>query len=44
MDMVMNISDYIYVLDNGALLTHGKPDVIKKDKQVIAAYLGVEPK
>lgn len=44
MDMVMNISDYIYVLDNGSLLTHGKPDVIKNDKQVISAYLGVDPK
>jgi len=44
MDMVMNISDYIYVLDNGSLLAHGKPNDIKKNPDVIAAYLGVEHK
>tara|TARA_R110000868_G_scaffold14120_4_gene65971 strand:- start:2400 stop:3269 length:870 start_codon:yes stop_codon:yes gene_type:complete len=42
MDLVMKISDYIYVLDNGSLLTQGTPNIIKKDPKVISAYLGVE--
>lgn len=41
MSLVMNISDEIIVLSGGKVLKKGKPKEIKKDKQVLEAYLGV---
>jgi len=40
MDLVMGISDYVYVLNNGKLLAHGKPVEVQNNPDVIAAYLG----
>ena len=41
MDLVMNISDYIYVIDFGSEIAQGVPEEIQNNQRVIEAYLGV---
>ena len=39
-DLIRQLSDYLYVLDAGHLLAEGKPDEVLKKKEVVEAYLG----
>ena len=41
MDLVMKISDYIYVIDFGSEIARGVPKEVQQNKRVIDAYLGV---
>jgi branched-chain amino acid transport system ATP-binding protein len=40
MNFVMNLVDYIFVMDYGKVIAEGKPKQIQRSKKVLEAYLG----
>lgn len=40
MGLVLSICDYIFVLDFGVIIAEGRPNEIRNDPRVVAAYLG----
>jgi branched-chain amino acid transport system ATP-binding protein len=40
MGVVMDLSDFVVVLDHGEKISEGTPDEVRADPVVISAYLG----
>ena len=40
LDVVTTLADTVYVLDHGEVIAHGTPAEVRKDEEVLRAYLG----
>jgi ABC-type cobalamin/Fe3+-siderophores transport system ATPase subunit len=40
MALVLNVCDYVYVIDFGRVLAQGVPAEVRTNEKVLAAYLG----
>ena len=40
MPMVMGISDHVVAMNFGRKIAEGRPDEVRRDPEVVAAYLG----
>lgn len=40
LDVVTTLADTVYVLDHGEVIARGRPDEVRKDENVLRAYLG----
>jgi ABC-type branched-subunit amino acid transport system permease subunit/ABC-type branched-subunit amino acid transport system ATPase component len=40
LDVVTALADTVYVLDHGEVIAHGKPDEVRRNEEVLRAYLG----
>ncbi len=40
--LIMRLCEHIYVLNEGVLISEGKPDAVRRDPAVLAAYVGEE--
>jgi branched-chain amino acid transport system ATP-binding protein len=38
----LHVSDYCYVLENGALRMHGPSETLRKDERIVETYLGIK--
>ena len=41
-DLVMAVSDHVFVLDHGQKIAEGTPEAVRNDPRVVQAYLGVD--
>jgi ABC-type branched-subunit amino acid transport system ATPase component len=39
----MSISDRVYCLEAGRIISEGRPDEVRHDPLVVASYLGTDP-
>jgi ABC-type branched-subunit amino acid transport system ATPase component len=42
MPFVLSISDRVYCLETGSIISEGPPDQVRRDPRVIASYLGTD--
>ena len=40
MNLVMQLAEQVIVLDHGRKIAEGTPDQVRRDRKVVAAYLG----
>ena len=38
--LIMRLCDHIFVLNEGRVISEGKPEAVRRDPAVIAAYIG----